>query len=130
MLSFSKYVNENKKKPKVEYGDANEYLPNGRDSFHISYKSPKILDDITEQKPFSITGEQKTDPYEEREPTDKFKSKPLNFKDFDDLLIGFEHHPQKSDTVLANRDNIQLYGVVTPWRTCLIEFRDGRRNIE
>ena len=59
MLSFSKYVNENKKKPKVEYGDANEYFPNPRDSFHIFYKSPAVLDDITEQKPLSIAGEKK-----------------------------------------------------------------------
>jgi hypothetical protein len=114
MLSFSKYVNANKKTPKVEYGDANQYFPNPRESFHISYKSSAVLDDITEQKPFSITGEQKTDPYEENEPADKFKSKPLNFKDFDDLLIGFEHHPQKSGTVLADNDTKAMFGVVTP----------------
>ena len=48
MLAFKSYVDEDKKKPKVEYGDANEYLPNGRDSFYISYKSPAILDDITQ----------------------------------------------------------------------------------
>jgi hypothetical protein len=57
MLAFSKYIDENKKKPKVEYGDANEYLPNPNDKFHISYKSPAILDDITQQKPFSVAGE-------------------------------------------------------------------------
>jgi hypothetical protein len=122
MLAFSKYVDENKKKPKGEYGDANEYLPNPSDKFHISYKSPAILDDITEQKPFSIAGETKTDPYEENQPGDKFKSKPMNFQDFDELLIGFEYHPQKSDTILANNDTRAMFGIVSPSELALSNF--------
>jgi hypothetical protein len=46
----------------------------------------------------------------------------MSFKDFDELLVGFEYHPRKSDTILANRDNIQLYGEVSPGELALSNF--------
>ena len=65
-----------------------------------------------QEKPFAKRKEQEIDPYEEKG-DDKFKSKAINFKDFDDLLIGFDDGPLKSNP-LAERDNTALFGKVSP----------------
>jgi hypothetical protein len=70
-----------------------------------------VLDDIVQEKPFAKSKEQEIDPYEPKQ-EDKFKSKAINFKDFDDLLIGFEDHPKSNP--LADRDNTALFGKVSP----------------
>jgi hypothetical protein len=46
----------------------------------------------------------------------------MNFKDFDELLIGFEYHPQKSDTILADNDTKAMFGVVSPSELALSNF--------
>jgi len=109
MLAFRSYVDLNKKKPKVDDSDATEHY--GNDRYKISTKTDSVLDDIVQEKPFSKSKEQQIDPYEEKG-DDKFKSKAINFKDFDDLLIGFEDHPKPNP--LGAKDNTALFGKVSP----------------
>jgi hypothetical protein len=109
MLAFRSYVDLDKKKPKVDDSDATEHY--GNDRYKISTKTDSVLDDIVQEKPFSKSKEQQIDPYEEKG-DDKFKSKAINFKDFDDLLIGFEDHPKPNP--LGAKDNTALFGKVSP----------------
>jgi len=111
MLAFHRYIDlDQKKKPKVEDSDATEHY--GNDIYKISTKTDSVLDDIIQEKPFAKSKEQEIDPYEPKQ-EDKFKSKAISFKDFDDLLIGFDDGPLKSNP-LADRDNTALFGKVSP----------------
>jgi hypothetical protein len=110
MLAFKDFINLDKKKPHIDDGDATENY--GHDKYKISTKTDPVLDDIVQERPLSIAREQEIDAYEPKQ-EDKFKSKSINFKDFDDLLIGFEDGPLKSNP-LADRDNTALFGKVSP----------------
>ena len=123
MLAFKDYVNlDRKKKPHIDDSDATENY--GKDKYKISTKTDPVLDDIGLDKPLHVSKEQQIDPYEPKQ-EDNFKSKAISFKDFDDLLIGFEDHPKPNP--LADRDNTALFGKVSPEEHDL-KFRNGTRN--
>ena len=110
MLAFKNHIQFDSKKPHIDDGDATENY--GHDKYKISTKTDPVLDDIVQERPLSVAREQEIDAYEPKQ-EDKFKSKSINFKDFDDLLIGFEDGPLKSNP-LADRDNTALFGKVSP----------------
>ena len=110
MLAFHRFVELDKKKPKVEDSDATEHY--GNDRYKISTKTDSALDDIVQEKPFAKSKEQEIDPYEPKQ-ENKFKSKAINFSDFDDLLIGFSDGPLKSNP-LGAKDNTALFGKISP----------------
>jgi hypothetical protein len=126
MLAFKDYVNlDRKKKPHIDDSDATEHY--GKDKYKISTKTDPVLDDIVQEKPFAKSKEQQIDPYEPKQ-EDKFKSKAISFKDFDDLLIGFEDHPKPNP--LADRDNTALFGKVSPEKLMIsnLETEHGTAN--
>ena len=83
-----------KNKPYNDDADATDYY--GNDKYKISTKTDPIPDDIGQERPLSVAREQEIYPYESKQ-EDTFKSKSISFKDFDDLLIGFDDGPLKSN---------------------------------
>ena len=110
MLAFKDFINLDKKKPHIDDADATENY--GHDKYKISTKTDPVLDDIVQERPLAVAREQEIDPYEPKQ-EDKFKSKSINFNDFDDLLIGFKDEGLKRNP-LADRDNTALFGKVSP----------------
>ena len=100
MLAFKDHFKFDSKKPHIDDGDATENY--GHDKYKISTKTDPVLDDIVQERPLSVAREQEIDAYEPKQ-EDKFKSKSINFKDFDDLLIGFEDGPLTSNPLAGSR---------------------------
>ena len=119
MLAFSSYIEPKKKKVTISDEDAEERYP--KESFKISNKTDQFIDEIPISAPAHQAKEQTIDEFTPKEP-EKYKVKPYNFRDFDELLIGFPEEHHNSDLALADRDNALLFGTVTAEELALSNF--------
>jgi len=126
MLAFKSYIKPSNKKYNIDLKSVDEDVPR-KESYklanpHVSFDNDPTVSTIP------IAKEQTIDPYEPKE-QDVFKAKPLSYKAFDDLLIGFSPDAVKTPA-LADNDTKAMFGVVSPSELMLsnLETENGVPN--
>ena len=118
MYAFSNYLKPSNKKYSIDLESVDEDVPR-KDSFKLA--NPHItFDNDPAVSTIPLAKEQTIDPYEPKE-HDLFKVKPLSYREFDDLLIGFSPEPIKTPS-LANNDTKAMFGVVSGSELALSNF--------
>ena len=110
MFAFSNYIKPSNKKYSIDLKSIDENTPSSKDTYKLA--NPNVtFDNDPAVTSIPLAKERTIDPYEEKE-HDIFKAKPLSYKAFDDLLIGFSPEPIKTPA-LANNDTKAMFGVVS-----------------